>query len=283
MLLTPELITLVLFAALLHATWNALVKQGGDRLLILAAVNGCGMLVGALGVPLLQPPAPASWIYLLLSIVLHFGYYYFLLQAYRFGDLSHVYPLARGAAPLLVLLGGLWAAGETLPGGAVVGVLLASAGIISLAFDRGLPWWRDPRPVLYALGTSLFIAAYTVVDGLGVRASGSPAGYIFWLFFLDGWPLLLFALARRRRQLWTFLAREWRIGLGGGLAAITGYGLVIYAMSRGAMAAVSALRETSVIMAVLIGTWLLGERFGARRMAAACLVTLGVGLMNVLH
>lgn len=280
-MLSPWVIATVLVAATLHATWNALVKTGGDRLLVLAAVNGVGTVVAVAWLPFVPVPAPASWPYLVGSLVLHVGYYFFLLQAYRVGDLSHVYPLARGAAPLLVMLGALAFAGEHLPAAGVAGVLLASAGIISLAFDGGAPWRQNPRPLLFALGTGLFIAAYTVVDGLGVRAAGSASGYIAWLFFIDGWPLFLFALWRRGPLLPVFFRNHWRACAGGGLAAITSYGLVIAALEQAPMAAVSALRESSVLIAVLIGTRLLNERFGGRRMLAATLVAIGVAVMNL--
>ena len=270
-----------MLAALLHATWNALVKSGGDRLLVLAAVNGTGALVAVVLVTLFDVPAAAAWPWLLLSAVLHLGYYFFLVQAYSAGDLAHVYPLARGTAPLLVTAGAALLAGERLPGAAVAGVVVASAGIASLAFEQGPPWRRDGHALRYALATSVFIAGYTVVDGIGVRASGSPVGYIGWLFLIDGLPLALYALVRRPGAIGPFLRRErWRC-LGGGLASMTAYGLVIWAMSVSAMGLVSALRETSVLFAVLIGVFVLGERLTARRLGAAVAVCTGVAMMHL--
>ena len=281
-LLRPEIAVLVLLAALLHAVWNALVKAGNDRMLILAAVNAVGLLVAALVIPFVDFPHSASWPYLLLSCLLHYGYYFFLLQSYRVGDLSHVYPLARGTAPLLVALGAFLFAQEILPWTAMVGVVLACCGIISLAFEGGPPWREDPRALLFALGTSLFIASYTVVDGIGVRLSGSPLGYIVWLFFLDGWILAIYAVYKRGRQTtMQFWCRQWKVCIGGGLASTVAYGLVIYAMSTGAMAAVSALRETSVIMAVIIGALQLREQVGWQRITAASMVVVGVGGMHL--
>ncbi len=279
--LSPAIIVLVLLAAALHAVWNALVKSGGDPLVVLASVNFTGLLAGALLALVVAAPAPASWLYIFLSTVLHSGYYYFLLQAYRSGDLSRVYPLARGAAPLMVVAGAAVFADEHLPPLALAGVLLACAGIISLAFERGRPWRHDARPVLFALGTGVWIAGYTVVDGIGVRLSESPLGYIAWLFFFDAWPIAIVAVVLRRRRLVTYLGREWRRCVGGGVAAITAYGVVIYAMSVGAMGAVSALRETSVVMAALIGTLLLKERFGRRRVLSALVVAAAVAVMHL--
>ena len=279
--LSINIAALVLLAALLHAVWNTLVKTGSDRFLMLAAVMGFGVIWGGLLALFVPPPHPASWPYLFASIVLHTGYYFFLLGAYRHGDLSHAYPLARGAAPLLVVVGAFVFAGEALTVWALTGVLIACAGILVLTFERGRPWRDDPRPVFYALGTSVWIAAYTLADGMGVRVSHSPLGFIAWLFLLDGIPIALFALWCRRGAVGAFLRSSWRVCLGGGLAAASAYGLVIYAMSRAAMGPVSALRETSVIMAALIGTLVLKESFGRTRIAAACLVAGGVAIMHL--
>ncbi|HSS66386.1 MAG TPA: DMT family transporter [Gammaproteobacteria bacterium] len=281
MTLTFHAAALVLLAALFHASWNALVKTSGDRLAVLAMVNGVGSVFAMLALPFVEVPARESWIYLGASIVLHSGYYFFLIGAYRVGDLSHVYPLARGLSPLLVAGAAAVFAGETLAFVAFVGVLLACAGIVSLSFDGGLPWRSDRRPLLFALGTAVFIAAYTIVDGIGVRAAGSVSGYIAWLFALDAIPIVLVACLLRRRELRWTLRTEWKNGVVGGVLALAAYGLVIWAMSLAAMAAVSALRETSVIFAALIGTVLLKERFGKLRLSAAALVAAGVVLMNL--
>lgn len=274
------MVGLVLLAALLHATWNAFVKGGRDPLLVLASMNAVGLIAGAVFIPFVAAPHPASWFYLCLSVVLHVGYYAFLLLAYRVGDLSHIYPLARGSAPLLIAMGAFMFAGELLSPLALAGVVLASAGIVSLAFEHGPPWRGDARPLLYALATGLFIASYSVTDGLGVRLSESPLGYIAWLFFLDGWPPLLFALWRRYGRIRRYLRAEWRTCIGSGVASMLAYGLVIYAMSLGAMALVSAVRETSVIFAALIGMFILRERFSWPRISAAVVVALGVVVMS---
>ena len=271
----------MLLAALFHATWNALVKTGGDRLSVLAMVNGCSALIAFCMLPFVAVPASASWGYLFASIILHTGYYFFLVAAYRVGDLSHVYPLARGLSPLLVAGAAVVFAAEILSSAAMLGVLLACAGIVSLSFDRGPPWKNDPRPLLFALGTAGFIAAYTLVDGIGVRLSGTVSGYVAWLFALDAFPLILVTWILRRREFYWTLRAEWRKGAAGGVLALAAYGLVIWAMSLAPMAAVSALRETSVIFAALIGTIVLKERFGALRISAAAAVAAGVVLMNL--
>jgi len=278
--LSPVLILLVLVAALMHAIWNTLVKSGDDQLLTLAAVNFVCSLAGLVIILWVGLPSAASWFYIILSTIIHTGYYFFLLKAYQHGDLSLVYPLARGTAPMLVLLGGILFANEHLPGMGLLGIALASIGIISLGFEKGWRWHRNAKPVLFALGTSIFISAYTITDGIGVRVSEHPISYIAWLFFLDGIPISAYAIYKRRGETKVFMRLQWKYCLLGGGAAMFAYGIVIYAMSQGAMAMVAALRETSVVMAALIGWLILGEASGGKRVLAAILVAIGVGIMN---
>ncbi len=280
-MIEPILVLAILFAAALHATWNALVKSGGDRLIVLAAVNLVGFIIGGVGIHLLPLPAPASWPYLALSAVLHTGYYAVLLKAYRHGDLSHVYPLARGSAPLWITLGAALFLGEVLPPTAIVGISLACGGIMYLSFEGGPPWAGNRPATTYAFVTGAFIAAYSLADGMGVRLAESAPSFILWLSFLDGWPIALFAIITRRGQFAAYLSREWRYCLGGGVSAMVAYGLVIYAMSASALGAVSALRETSVIMAALIGVFFLRERASRFRVVAAGFVCLGVITLNL--
>ncbi|HKY94144.1 MAG TPA: EamA family transporter, partial [Kiloniellales bacterium] len=239
----------------------------------------------------------APW--LALSTASHLVYYAALLGAYRHGDLSQVYPIARGSAPALVAFGAWLLAGET-PGPLELCALgLLSAGLMALAWHprRGVaavagrgailegegakPTKPDRRAVLFALLTGLSIAVYSVSDGMGVRASGSPFAYICWLFSVDCLPLLLFLFWHRGGGALPSLARSWRKGLAGGLIAALAYGTVIWAMNRSAMAQVVALRETSVLFATLIGTWLLAEPFGGRRLAAAAVIVAGAVLLQL--
>ena len=272
---------LVLLAALLHATWNALLKVGGDRLAMLSIANATGIVIALAMAPFVPLPLPSSWPFLIASVVLHSGYYAFLIHAYRHGDLSHVYPLARGLSPLLVAALAAVVAGETLPRWGLAGVALACAGIASLAFSSPTPWRSDRRPLAYAGGTALFIAAYTIADGMGVRRAGEPLAYIVWLMILAGLPIIGFSLWARRGRVLETLAHNWRSGCVNGVLQFAAYALVIWAMSLGSMAAVSALRETSVIFAAAIGSLVLKERFGARRVVAAALVAAGIVLMRV--
>ena len=257
------------------------MRASGDRLIVLACVNFTGVMIGAAGVLLLPAPAAAAWPYLLVSAVLHTGYYIYLPKAYDRGELIQVYPLARGAAPLLITLSGALIAGEFLGPLASLGVALASFGIILLSFEAGPPWRRAGNAVVPALVTSLWIAAYSVTDGLGGRASGNVLSYVCWLSFIDGWPLALYALAKRRGAVLAHVSRNWPSCIAGGVFSMTAYGLVIYAMTLGAMGMVSALRETSVIMAAAIGVIFLRERLTRLRVVSTVLVTTGVVLMQI--
>lgn len=280
MSLEIEVVALVLAAALLHACWNALVKTGGDRLMTLAVVNGAAAFAGALALPFVGSPEPGSWPNLTASVVLHAAYYFFLVQQYRVGDLSHVYPLARGLSPLMIAGAAALFAGELLAPLAWLGVCVASLGIVSLAFEGGPPWRRDPRPVLFATGTAVCIAAYSVVDGLGARVAGNAFAYIAWLHLLNGAPTAMWACIARRGRARAALKAEFAKGAAGGVLQALAYGAAVWAMSVTAMGAVSTLRETSVIFAAAIGALVLGERFGGRRIAASALVAVGVIVLN---
>ncbi|MEE8535715.1 MAG: EamA family transporter, partial [Kiloniellales bacterium] len=261
--------------------WNALVKSGADRLLTMATVIGTNAAVALVLVPVVVAPAPASWPYLGLSAIIHIGYFVFLLQAYRFGDLSQVYPVARGAAPLMFAGGAALFVGEALSPLALGGLVLVSLAIGSFAFEGRRTGKRNSKPLLLAFATACFISGYTITDGLGVRASGSPLGFIAWLFLIDGLPLTVYALVVRRGRTVPYLRVHWKRDVAGGLMCALAYGLVIWALSLGAMAYVSALRETSVIFAVLIGWILLDEPFGRRRIATAILVGFGIAIMHL--
>lgn len=278
----PLAVGLVLAAAVMHAVWNTFIKIGGDRLLTIAAVMAAS---GALGIGLAfvgPSPAPESWPYIVLSVAIHTAYFLLLIAAYRVGDLSHAYPIARGVAPLLVAAGAWVFAGETLGPGGLAAVAVISAGILSLAFAGGGGPDRDWRHLGYPLATGAMIAAYTVADGLGVRLSGAPASYIGWLFMFSGLPITVIALYQRGAAVPAFLHRDWKPVLIASALSFTAYGLAIWALTLGAMAHVSALRETSVVIAALIGTRLLGEPFGRRRVWSAVAVAGGVVALNVL-
>lgn len=269
-------VALVLGAAILHATWNAIVKGTRARALVLAAVAATNGTVG-LGLLLwAQTPDIASWPYIAASSLIHYGYYYFLAMAYKWGDLSRVYPIARGSAPLLVALGALIFAGEQLSTSGWSGVALVSAGISILAFFSRGPVIPDPRSTAAALATGLIIASYSVVDGIGVRLSGSPFGYMGWLFVTE-FLVTLFLWVRLRPRFTPEVRATLGIGYLGGFCAVAAYGMVIYANTLAPLGMVSALRESSVIFAALFGVVIFRERPWISRIAAA--VTVGAGVL----
>lgn len=265
---------LVLSAAVLHAVWNAIVKAGGDRAVVLGAVSFANFALGALLILVVPTPAAASWPFVVGSALLHYGYYIFLFYAYRFGDLSHVYPIARGVAPALVAVGAYVTIGETLSLPALGGLAAISIGIMLLAFGRKAAR-ADPRALAFALGTGVIIASYSITDGIGVRLSQAPFGYIGWLFFLE-FPVALSVLYRRRRGGDSVDAASLRRGLAAGVLSVFAYGAVIYANSLAHLAAVSAVRESSVIFASLIGLFVFGERPWPKRLISAIVVAAGV-------
>ncbi len=283
MVLSPGVIALVLLAALCHASWNALVKSGADRLVMMNYTIGVSSVLSLFLAPFVPLPNAAAWPFLIGSTLIHLAYYAALIFAYRHGDLSQVYPIARGSAPVIVA-GGAWlAAGEALNGAELAGVLIVSGGIISLAW-RGRGGLRpdgELKAIGFALLTACTIGSYSLVDGLGVRRSGNAASYIIWLFIFEIIPLFAFTWWRRRGRLIADFAPHFKVGLVGGVIAGTAYAIAIWAFSQGPMAHVVALRETSVIMAAIIGALILKERFGPRRIAAAAVVAAGAVLLQV--
>ncbi|GAB4391486.1 MAG: DMT family transporter [Kiloniellaceae bacterium] len=274
-------VALVLGAAVLHATWNAIVKGTRARALVLAAVAATNATVGLGLLIWAEPPDVASWPYIAASSVIHYGYYYFLALAYKWGDLSRVYPIARGSAPLLVAAGALVFAGEQLSALGWGGVVLVSAGISILAFFSKGPSLPDPRSTAAALATGLIIASYSVVDGIGVRLSGSPFGYMGWLFVTEV-LVTLFLWVRLRPRFTRQERATLRVGYLGGFCAVAAYGLVIYANTLAPLGMVSALRESSVIFAALFGVVIFRERPWISRLAAAATVGAGVLLLTLL-
>ena len=276
----PSVAGLVLVAALMHASWNAVVKSDTDRLASFGLVMLAGCFVGAAMLPFVSTPSRESWPYLAGSVAIHNFYYYFLLRAYAHGDLSLVYPIARGLGPTLVAIMSGTLVGEFLNFRESVGVVLVSFGIAGLAFARGIPNTGERRAIGLAVCTGFTIAGYTVVDGLGARASGDAIGYIAWLNILEGPWVFLVAMWKRGPALYTYMRKFWWRGTAGGTVAAVGYGIAIWASSLGSIAHVSALRETSVLFASLMGTFLLHEPFGRWRILAAVVLVGGLLAMN---
>ncbi len=280
-LMSNEILGLVLLAAVLHGTWNLLLKRSEDRLVSLAVLH---LVPAVLVTPLLLGPLPLphpeSWPHILASVLLHIGYNLFLIQAYAHGGLGQVYPLARGSAPLLTTVLALVWLPDQLTVSEGVGVGVISLGLFSLVLRRG-PQAFHWKGVAYALGTGGFIAAYTLVDGAGVRLSGSEGAYIGWLIFWEAPPAVLLAWWRRGP---VFRARVRQAGWGSLLAGVfssTAYGLVIYSMAHAPVPLVASIRETSVVLTPLLGVVLLKERFDPRQLLAALLVFLGLLILRL--
>ncbi|MCY4314265.1 MAG: EamA family transporter [Gammaproteobacteria bacterium] len=280
--MSTNLVLLVLFAAALHAGWNALAKSGGNPLYSIAAYRLVAGLI-SLGLLWTVPlPTAEAWVFLIASMLIHNVYYFTLGRAYLSGDLSLVYPLFRGLAPVLVAAGAAIFFGEVLSLQALLGVFLVSAGLISLAFFGISHPYRLAPTLGWSLATCILIAMYTVTDGVGVRQVENSLSYILWLFTLEAVPIVIWLTWFQRQNWVAFLAQNPAQVLAGGLASSAAYGIVIHAMGLGAMALVSSLRETSVIFAALIGALLLKEPFGRQRIFAASVVALGVMVIRYL-
>lgn len=275
MTLTWPVVAAVLFGALLHASWNALVKSSRDKALDTAVIHLVGSLVAMPLVLLVGWPDAAAWPYILASVVIHIGYYIALTGAYKHGDLGLTYPLMRGTAPLLVALSAATVLGETLSPLAWAGVLGVCCGVLALGLSRHA--MDSPRAVGFALANAVVIAVYTVVDALGVRTSGNALQYVVALFVLDGWPFALIVFLRRGGAVALPYARaRWPVAALAASASLGSYGIALWAMTKAPVATVAALRETSVLFAALLGIWFLKEAFSLRRAAGTAAIVAGV-------
>jgi drug/metabolite transporter (DMT)-like permease len=264
----------VLLAALLHATWNALLKSGKDVLLDTASIVVWGGIV-ALPLAFVVPaPAPASWPYIAASAMTHIAYYLLMVNAYRTGDLSLVYPLMRGTAPMITAVLGIVLLHEWPGALSWFGIALISLGVFALAL-RSVDHTPSGAAIAFALGNAAVIAIYTIIDGRGARLAQGAWSYIVWLFVVDALPFtLLVAYLRRGTFMRAMYERRWRGLVGGGLSAAA-YGISVWAMTKAPVALVASLRETSVLFATLIGVRVLRERLSARRWAGAFAIVLG--------
>ena len=274
--ITAPVTLAVLGAALLHAGWNALVKSSADKQLDSTAVGVGGMLVSLAILPWLALPAAASWPWLAASAVVHVLYFIFLAGAYRWGELTYVYPIMRGGGPMIVALLGAVALGEVLAPAQTLGVVLVSAGILAFASGR-----HDRRATWFALANAVVIAAYTLIDGQGARLSLAPVSYALWFFAVNGVVIGLVVLAQRGRELPAYLRRHWGRTLGGGALSVGSYGIALWAMTLAPIALVAVLRETSVIFGAILGALFLNEKMTRRRLAATGAVMAGLAALRL--
>ncbi|MFT3720522.1 EamA family transporter [Pseudorhodoferax sp.] len=284
--LTTPIVLAVLLGALLHASWNALIKSAADKALDTALIHALGGFVGLALLLAWGGPRAAAWPYIAASIVVHVAYYATLAAAYQHGDLGLTYPVMRGSAPLLVALAGSLVLGERIAWIAWLGVLAISLGVLALGFaGRHAPGGSHRKALGFALTNAALIAVYTVIDGLGVRAAGDAVAYVAALFMLDAVPYFTMVMARRapaqRSEAWAYMRRRWPVAGLGTLASLTSYGIALWAMTRAPVALVAALRETSVLFAVLIGALCFGERLGAPKVLGVSIIVAGVWLLRL--
>lgn len=265
----------VLFAALLHASWNAIVKFGDDKMQGMVLLSIAHGLIGLVMIGVFPMPAKESWWLLAGSVLFHLIYKSFLTVAYTRGDLSRVYPIARGTAPMIVLVVGLLVLSDVVSGMQIAGILLVGLGIILMArgvFTQGEEWALIPYALLAAVGT----AGYSLFDGLGARASGTVSGYIGWLFFLDALLFTAGGLVVRGRSVLPSSGRVWMLGLIAGACSVGAYWIAVWAMTIAPIALVTALREVSVLFAVLIGVVFFKDRADPGKLLAAVVIVAGV-------
>ena len=282
----------VLAAAVTHATWNAIAHGIKDQTLAFALIGAGGMVIAIPLVIVAAMPRADCWPYLLGSVAIHVFYNLLLMRCYRLGEFGQVYPLARGTSPLVVTILAAMFVHEHLALAQIAGVVIVSAGLAVLVLAGRRPRLgggsggvappsKHRAALLAAVGTGLTIAAYTTVDGVGVRLSASPVGYIGWLMLLESLGVPMFALIRRRDVLLKQPRRILLAGLTAGALSVLAYGLVLWAQTRGALAPIAALRETSVIFGAIIGTLVFREPFGRTRIAATVLVVAGIVMLTM--
>lgn len=271
---------LVLAAALLHAVWNALVKGGADKDVAMAAVVIGQGICGALALPFAPVAAIECLPYLILGIALHLGYQAFLLLAYRIGDLTQVYPIARGVAPLLVAAFSVLVLGVVLSAIELLAVAVIAAGIMSLSLVVRGDGGGNRKAALFAVITGCFIASYSITDGIGARVAGTPLGY-YGLVALGNAVVFSLFMRFRAPGLVTSAMRAWRILIIGGGASFVAYALVVYAFTQAPIALVTALRETSIIFALLIGVVALKEPLNLAKVISTMLTLFGAALLRL--
>jgi drug/metabolite transporter (DMT)-like permease len=273
-----DVFVIIMLGAALHATWNAVVKGGDDKLLTTCMIASFASLIALAVIPFLAVPATQSWPFIGASVIFQVLYFVLVASTYRVADMSQTYPIMRGTAPLLVATASLGLRSESLSAFAWLGIAVICIGILSMA---AAPSAGQRKGILLALLNAAVIAGYTLIDGIGVRKSGAPAAYTLWIFLLTGIPLGAWALARRRREFSRYLARHWRPGVIGGFGTVASYGLALWAMTAAPIATVAALRETSILFGVVISALVLKEQLTRARIVAACIIAAGAMVLRL--
>lgn len=270
---------LVILSAIANAAWNALMKSAGDRTLTMVAIRTAGLILGLIALPFVDWPASESWKWLALTAAVMFAYYALLIRSYGVGDMSVVYPLARGFAPVLTTIAAFFAIGETLGPGQITAVVMISIGIMALSFGAG----ASGAAVGFALTTGVSVATYSFFAGLGVRTAGTVLGFQACLEIVTGFGMLGYGVVARRADLGVYVRRHGAVGLLAGAVSVLSFLAYLVAARSLPLGPVTALRETSVIFGTVLGTIVLKEGFGPRRIAAAVLVTAGIMLLAILR
>ncbi len=271
----------VLLGALLHATWNALVRSGTDKFLDTVLVNAGAVVFAACWLPFTSLPSVASWPYLIASVFIHVAYFTLVAMAYHHAELSFAYPIMRGTAPAFSAIAAAILLNESPEVLGWIGILLISFGVVILSVDS----WRlgslRLSSLLYALSNAGVIVIYTLVDGQGARLSGNAFSYTGWMVSLTAVPVILASWLLRSGTVTSYLRQNISRGIIGGACLVGSYGIALWAMTYAPIALVAALRETSVIFAMLIAMYFLRERISGLRLLSVLLVVAGAIVMKI--
>lgn len=278
--MTAGIFLIVIAAALLNATWNALAKRGADKHLSMAAMVTCHLPIALALLLFVDMPLPASWLFVIAGAVLHTGYQLFLLSAYRNGEFTQVYPIARGSAPILIAIVSVLLFHEALSSLQILGIVVVSCGIISISTSRTSVPVKELTSVFLALGTGGFIAAYSLVDGAGARLAGTALGYYCWLSIINVVLFTAIISVVKPGTLGQMHHRGKFDFVVGGAISFLAYALIAYAFTQAPVAIVSALREVSIIFALLIGVFVLKERVNMRKLVFIMVTLLGVTILK---
>ncbi len=277
--MSNQVMLVVLFAALLHATWNTLAKSGSDALIDTTLILIGGSVFAIVVLPFIPAPAPASWPFIAASSILQIAYFALVASAYRGGDMSLAYPLMRGTAPLVLVLLSVTLAGEPVSVGAACGIGLTCAGVLTMALARRRQA-PERRTIAFALANAVVIASYTLIDGLGARRSGQPFAYTMIIFVAACALFVPWVAWRHPTRLAAVLRRRWHLGLAGGGCIVMSYGLALWAMTRAPIAPVAALRESSILFALVLARVVLREQPSPVRLAGGLLILAGAGTLR---
>lgn len=262
----------ILLSALLHASWHAVLKANSDRFLTYSVMNIVAMLFGFILLHYAGPPKNYAWDWIAASAFLHLIYKIFLIKAYTYGDLSKVFPLSRGLAPLLIALVSFTLLKETASFPQIILIVGVMIGLFLVVFEK-LDFSSNKKMFLFAGISGLITASYTIVDGMGARAAGNPFWFVAWIYILDGTIFPLYAVLYRRQDFFSYLRSGWSSALLGGFFSIASYGAIVWALNNATMAGVAVLRETSLIFAAILGSVFLKEKFGFQRLIAILTIT----------